>query len=112
MDIYVTVTDSFLCEELHKSSHFNATHHAKLYPQHGGRIVTVDSVTSLHPCYTASVLFYVEVMYDCVGVQRMATTSTDDIVCVLEVCTGMEFQSNPARSRTLYVHPHPLAYTL
>jgi len=49
MDIYVTITDTILCEQLRKSSPFNTTHHAKLYPQHGGRIVTVDSVTSLSP---------------------------------------------------------------
>ena len=32
---------------------FNSTHHAKLYPQHGDRIVTTDSVTSLHPIDSA-----------------------------------------------------------
>ena len=30
----------------------------------------------------------------------------------VEVCTGTGFQSHAARSRTLYVHPHPLPYTL
>jgi len=52
MDIYVTTTDSILCEQLHKSSPFNSTHYAKLYPQNDDRIVTIDSVTSLHPMYT------------------------------------------------------------
>ena len=28
---------------------FNSTHHIMLYPQNGDRIVTIDSVTSLHP---------------------------------------------------------------
>ena len=27
----------------------NSTHYAMLYPQNGDRIVTIDSVTSLHP---------------------------------------------------------------
>jgi len=31
-----------------------ATHHAKLYPQHGDRIVTIDSVTSLRPVHLFS----------------------------------------------------------
>ena len=29
----------------------NSTHYAKLYPQNGGLIVTIDSVTSLHRMY-------------------------------------------------------------
>ena len=51
------LTDSILGEQLHKSSPFNSTDRAKLYPQHGDRIVTTDSVTSLHPvyCYRCSV---------------------------------------------------------
>ena len=52
------LTDSILCEQLHKSSPFNSTHHAKLYPQHGDRIVTIDSVTSLNPMYAESNLHY------------------------------------------------------
>jgi len=35
-----------------KSSPFNWTHYVMLYPQYGHRIVTTDSVTSLHPMYT------------------------------------------------------------
>jgi len=31
----------------------NSTHYAMLYPQNGGRIVAIDSVTSLHPKYNA-----------------------------------------------------------
>jgi len=42
------LTNSILCEQLHKSSSFNSTHHAKLHPQHGDRILTIASVTSLH----------------------------------------------------------------
>ena len=30
----------------------NAAHYVVLYPQKGDRIVTTDSVTSLHPVYT------------------------------------------------------------
>ena len=30
---------------------FNSTHYIMLYPQNGDRIVTIDSVTSLHPMY-------------------------------------------------------------
>jgi len=38
--------------ELHdKSSPFNSAHYVVLYPQNGGSIVTVDSVTSLQPVY-------------------------------------------------------------
>ena len=33
------------------SSPINYTHYAKLYPQNGERIVTIDSVTSVHPVY-------------------------------------------------------------
>ena len=29
----------------------NSTHYAMLYPQNGDRILTTDSVTSLHPMY-------------------------------------------------------------
>ena len=29
------------------------THYVVLYPQNGDRIVTIDSVTSLHPVYSA-----------------------------------------------------------
>ena len=43
------LTDLILCELFHKSSLFNSTHHVKLYPQRGDRIVTIDSVTSLLP---------------------------------------------------------------
>ena len=32
-----------------KSSSINSTHYAKLYPQYGDRIVTIDSVTLFHP---------------------------------------------------------------
>ena len=45
------LTGSVLCEQLHKSSPFNSTHHAELYPQHGDRIVTTVSATWLHPAY-------------------------------------------------------------
>jgi len=42
------ITDSVLFE-YDKASPFNSTHYTVLYPQNGGRIVTIDSVTSLHP---------------------------------------------------------------
>jgi len=35
---------------LHPLCHYaNSTHYAKLYPQNGERVVTIDSVTSFHP---------------------------------------------------------------
>jgi len=34
-----------------KSSPFNSTHYVVLYPKNGDRIVTIDSVTPLHPMY-------------------------------------------------------------
>ena len=37
-----------------KSSSINSTHYAKLYPQNGERIVTLDSVTSIHPFRSVS----------------------------------------------------------
>jgi len=40
-----------LFEEHVKYSPINSTHYAKLYPQNGERIVTIDSVTSIHPMY-------------------------------------------------------------
>jgi len=39
-------------EQHDKSSPFNSAHYIVLYPQNGDRIVTTDSVTSLHPMYT------------------------------------------------------------
>ena len=45
----------------HRLLWFNSTRHAKLYPQHGDRIVTIDSVTSLHPMYNYSVCRVAEV---------------------------------------------------
>ena len=36
-----------------KSSPFNSTHYIASYPQDGDRIVTIDSVTLLHPVYVA-----------------------------------------------------------
>ena len=47
------LTDSILCEYLRKSSPFNSTHHAKLYPQHGNSIVIRDHrFCDVHPMYT------------------------------------------------------------
>ena len=40
-----------LCRQVSDQSPINATHYAKLYPQNGERIVTIDSVTSIHPMY-------------------------------------------------------------
>jgi len=40
-----------LFEEHDKSFPFNSMHYIVLYPQNGDRIVTIDSVTSLHPIY-------------------------------------------------------------
>ena len=36
-----------------KSSPFNSTHYVVLYPQNGDRIVTIESVTSLHPMHAS-----------------------------------------------------------
>jgi len=52
MGIFVNKPIQFYVNKLHKSSQFNTTQHAKLYPQHGDRGVTIDSVTSsLQPVY-------------------------------------------------------------
>jgi len=46
----------FVMVEKHgKSSPINSTHYARLYPQNGERIVTIESMTSLHPMYTRSI---------------------------------------------------------
>ena len=52
IDIFLKIMDSNLFEQHDKSSHFNSAHCVVLYPQNGDRIVTIDSVTSLHPMYT------------------------------------------------------------
>ena len=41
-----------MCRQCEKSSPFNSTHYIVLYPQNGDRIVTIYSVTSLHPVYS------------------------------------------------------------
>jgi len=46
---FLKLADSVLFELRDKSSPFNSTHYIVLYPQNGDRIVTIDSVTSLHP---------------------------------------------------------------
>ena len=46
---FLKLTDSILFEWHDKSSPFNSTHYVVFYPQNGDRIVTIDSVTSLHP---------------------------------------------------------------
>jgi len=51
---FLKVTDSTLCKENDKSSPFNSTYYIVLYPQNGESIVTIDSVTSLHPVHTAA----------------------------------------------------------
>jgi len=47
-----------LFEEHGKSSPINSAQYAKLYPQTGNRIVTIDSVTSFHPLYYRATLCY------------------------------------------------------
>jgi len=42
---------NFIFKKHSKSLPRNSTHYALLYPQHGDPIVTIDSVTSLHPVY-------------------------------------------------------------
>ena len=49
MDIFLKLTDSVF---LNKSSPFISVHNVVLYSQNGDRIVTIDSVTSLHAMYT------------------------------------------------------------
>jgi len=48
MDMFINQLIQFCVNNSHKSSPFNSTHHVELYPQNGDRIVTIDSVTSLH----------------------------------------------------------------
>ena len=48
-DNFYKPTDWILSRYRDKSSPFNSTHYAMLHPQNGGRIVAIDSVTSLHP---------------------------------------------------------------
>jgi len=60
---FLKVTDSILFEQHDKSSPFNWTHYIVLYPQTGDRIVTVDSVTSVHPMYCMSCVFYNKLTY-------------------------------------------------
>ena len=45
------ITDSVLFEQRDKSLPFNSTHYMVLCPQNHDRIVTTDSVTSIHPTY-------------------------------------------------------------
>jgi len=44
--------DRMLFKQHDKSSPLNFTHYAKLYPQNGERIVTIDSLTSFYPMHT------------------------------------------------------------
>ena len=48
---FLMLTGSIVLEYHDESSPFNSTHYGVLYPQNGDRIVTTDSVTSLHPMY-------------------------------------------------------------
>ena len=48
MDIFLKLTDSVFWN---KSSPFISVHYVVLYSQNGDRIVTIDSMTSLHPIY-------------------------------------------------------------
>ena len=48
---FLQLTGSFLFGEHDKSLPFNSTHYVVLYPQNGGRIVTIESVTSPRPMY-------------------------------------------------------------
>ena len=45
---FIKLTGSVLFEKHDKSSPFNRTLYVVFYPQNGDRIVTIDSVTSLH----------------------------------------------------------------
>jgi len=55
---FLKLTDLILFEQDAKSSLFNSTHHIVLYPQNGDRIVTIDSVTSLHPVYSQTAVHF------------------------------------------------------
>jgi len=46
---FLKLADLILFEQHDKSSPFNSTRYVVLYPQNGDHIVTIDSVTSLHP---------------------------------------------------------------
>ena len=48
---FLILTGSIVLEYHDESSPFNSTHYGVLYPQNGDRIVTTDSVTSLHAMY-------------------------------------------------------------
>jgi len=67
----------------------NSTQYAKLYPQNGERIVTIDSVTSFHLMYTAPktratccftrIMLYAEVDAQCDKMAKYCQlSSTDD----------------------------------
>ena len=58
MDIFVEQLIRLLFEMHDKSSPFNSTLYIVLYPQNGDRIVTIDSVTSLHPICIHYSLFW------------------------------------------------------
>ena len=58
VDIFFIKLVKFFFEEHGKSSPINSTQYAKLYPQNGNRIVTIDSVTSFHPVYYRATLCY------------------------------------------------------
>ena len=68
---FLKLTDLILFEQDAKSSLFNSTHHMVLYPQNGDRIVTIDSVTSLHPVYSRTAVHFsssaVNTALDCRG---------------------------------------------
>jgi len=48
---FLKLNGEILFEQLRKSSPINSTHYAKLYPQNGDRVVSIDSVTSIHSMY-------------------------------------------------------------
>jgi len=56
---FFKLTDSVFFEQHDKSSPFNSVHYIMLYPLNGYCIVTIDSVMSLHPMYTAATELYI-----------------------------------------------------
>jgi len=48
---FLKLTDSILLNNTRKSLTFNWMHYGMLYPQNGDRIMTIDSVASLHTMY-------------------------------------------------------------
>ena len=102
MGIFLNQTDSVLFEQHNKSSPFNSTRYIVLYPQNGGRIVTVDSVASLRPMYWLGSLLhvfsYVERQKFWTVPTLMMAVLTATCVCVCVCCHALRLQYQPINS--------------